>query len=257
MRAWIRLGTTARRGVLFDPMTGARGRATLRDDGEPTPEVFLSLDRGASILLTTDDEDALPRFPFWRVSGPEVTLNGPWTLRFVEGGPELPREQHLRSLVSWTDLEDPRGRAFAGTAVYQTTFAAAPGGTGAWRLDLGAVHESARIRVNGRDRGTLIGPRYGVVIDGLQVRGNVLEVEVTNLSANRLRDLDRRHVPWRLFHDINVVNIDYKPLDASGWPWLASGLLGPVTLSPVTRDDGHPGAGRGRGVAQRFSPANQ
>jgi hypothetical protein len=215
----------------------------MRHDGQATPEVFLSLDRGSSILLMTDGDDALPNFPFWRVSGPEVALDGPWTLRFTDGGLELPREQRLQALVSWTDLEDLRGQAFAGTAVYKTTFDRPQGGTGAWRLDLGAVHETARIRVNGRDRGTLIGPRYNIVIEDLQARGNVLEVEVTNLSANRLRDLDRRHVRWRLFHDINVVNIDYQPLDASKWPLLPSGLLGPVTLTPVTRDDGRPGAG--------------
>jgi len=31
-----------------------------------------------------------------------------------------------------------------------------------------------------------------------------------------------------------VVNVDYKPLDASVWPLRDSGLLGPVTLRPVT-----------------------
>ena len=53
---------------------------------------------------------------------------------------------------------------------------------------------------------------------------------MTNLAANRVRDLDRRGVPWKTFHDANVVNIDYKPLDASAWPLRDSGLLGPVTL---------------------------
>ena len=68
---------------------------------------------------------------------------------------------------------------------------------------------------------------------GLSSRGaNLLEVEVTNLSANRIRDLDLRKVPWKIFHDINFVNLDYKPFDASAWPLRASGLLGPVTLIP-------------------------
>ncbi|MEI7908710.1 MAG: hypothetical protein WCK77_03640 [Verrucomicrobiota bacterium] len=51
-----------------------------------------------------------------------------------------------------------------------------------------------------------------------------------NLAANRIADLDRRHVPWKQFREINFVNIDYKPFDASGWPAMASGLLGPVRL---------------------------
>jgi len=63
----------------------------------------------------------------------------------------------------------------------------------------------------------------------------VLEIEVTNLSANRIRDLDRRGVPWKIFRDINFVNIDYRSFDASSWPVRESGLAGPVTLTPLDR----------------------
>ena len=56
---------------------------------------------------------------------------------------------------------------------------------------------------------------------------------VTNLSANRIRDLDIRKVQWRVFYDINLVNIDYRPFDASTWPVRESGLLGPVTVQGV------------------------
>jgi hypothetical protein len=65
------------------------------------------------------------------------------------------------------------------------------------------------------------------------LRDNLLEVEVTNVSANRIRDLDRRGVNWKNFNDINFVNLNYKPFDASNWPLTDSGLLGPVTLTPV------------------------
>jgi hypothetical protein len=61
----------------------------------------------------------------------------------------------------------------------------------------------------------------------------VLDVEVTNVSANRIRDLDRQGAQWRNFHDINFVNINYRPFDASDWPLADSGLLGPVTLTPL------------------------
>jgi hypothetical protein len=59
---------------------------------------------------------------------------------------------------------------------------------------------------------------------------NTLEVEVTNLAANRIADLDRRGVQWKAFHEVNFVNRDYKPFDASKWPLRDSGLLGPVRL---------------------------
>ena len=100
-------------------------------------------------------------------------------------------------------------------------------------LTLGDVRQSARVRVNGKDYGTLITPPFRVVVDNLKPTGNVLEVEVTSVAANRIRDLDRRGVKWKTFNDINIVNLNYKPFDASDWPLTDCGLLGPVTLTPV------------------------
>ncbi len=70
--------------------------------------------------------------------------------------------------------------------------------------------------------------------DTLKEHQNLLEIEVTNLMANRLADLDRRKVPWRQFF---FVNIKYEPFDASGWEPLPSGLLGPVQLVRLGRTD--------------------
>ena len=69
--------------------------------------------------------------------------------------------------------------------------------------------------------------------DNLQPGKNQLEVEVTNVAANRIRDLDIRGVEWRHFYDINLVNIDYMPFDASVWEIKDAGLLGPVTLTKL------------------------
>jgi len=62
---------------------------------------------------------------------------------------------------------------------------------------------------------------------------NRLEVEVTNLAANRIRDLDIRGVDWKIFHDINFVDHTYEDFDASTWQIVPSGFLGPVSLTPV------------------------
>ena len=78
---------------------------------------------------------------------------------------------------------------------------------------------------------------FAIETGPLRPRGNTLEVEVTNVSANRIRDLDRRGVEWQIFRDINFVGIDYKPFNASQWPVRESGLIGPVTLQPVTNRD--------------------
>jgi hypothetical protein len=39
---------------------------------------------------------------------------------------------------------------------------------------------------------------------------------------------------WRKFYEINFVNINYDKFDASSWPAMDSGLLGPVHLVPAT-----------------------
>ena len=93
------------------------------------------------------------------------------------------------------------------------------------------MRQSARVKLNGKDYGTLITPPFRVVVDNLKPKDNALEVEVTSVSANRIRDLDRRGVPWKNFHDINFVNIDYQPFNAADWPLTDCGLLGPVTLT--------------------------
>jgi hypothetical protein len=94
--------------------------------------------------------------------------------------------------------------------------------------------------VNGEDLGVRIMNPYRLLVPSLRPGENVLEIEVTNLSANRIRDLDRRKVPWRIFHDINLVNLRYRAFDASEWPLFDSGLLGPVTLRKAQALD--PGA---------------
>jgi hypothetical protein len=53
--------------------------------------------------------------------------------------------------------------------------------------------------------------------------------------------MDRRGVVWKKFYNVNfpanrAENRDVNGLfDASKWPPLDSGLLGPVTLTPVER----------------------
>lgn len=87
---------------------------------------------------------------------------------------------------------------------------------------------------NGKYAGTCWTPPHRLdVSEFIQAGKNLLEVEVTNLASNRIADLDRRKVSWKVFHEINFVNIDYKAFDAATWKPLPSGLLVPVTLIPL------------------------
>jgi hypothetical protein len=67
----------------------------------------------------------------------------------------------------------------------------------------------------------------------LKTGKNLIEIEVTNLPANRIADYDRRGINWRIFKDINVVNLNYQRSDYAHWQPLPSGLNSPVRLIPV------------------------
>src|SRR5439155_7331123 len=126
-------------------------------------------------------------------------------------------------------------KRFAGTARYRIQFDAPRQSSDDWLLDLGRVCESARVRVNGQEVATLWCPPFQAHLGQFLKPGkNTLEIDVTNLAANRIADLDRRGVDWRAFHEINFVNKNYKPFDASSWPLRDSGLLGPVQLIPLS-----------------------
>ncbi len=233
---WISPSGAAACAVLMDPLTGGI-------DGAPQPRgkgggaFRVRLEPGHSVILRTFDGPGAAegiRDREWSMAGDEAApLPGPWRVEFIEGGPTIPRAFEATELRSWCEGGDPAAEQFAGTAVYRTRFDAP--GEGPWILDLGRVGHSARVRVNGSDAGTVFMAPYAVTLQALRPAGNELEVEVTNLAANRIRDMDRRKIPWRVFHDANVVSIQYKPFDASAWPVLDSGLLGPVRIAPAMR----------------------
>lgn len=190
----------------------------------------IQLEPGHACFLQTGAEaaDVMPpaRPPVRRTS-----LDGPWELVPVCGGPGTPAPRTLAKTGPWSRNADGSENPFCGTMRYRCTFDAADGAAGG-TLDLGDVREAARVCLNGWDLGTRFMKPYVFAVPpgALRAKGNVLDVEVTNTGSNRLRDLDRRGVAWKIFTDINMVSKDYKPLDASKYPFEAAGLLGPVTL---------------------------
>ena len=71
----------------------------------------------------------------------------------------------------------------------------------------------------------------------LDVKGDILKagmndvrIEVTNLPANRIADLDRRGVKWRKMEEINVVDINYKRTTYDQWEPMPSGLNSDVKI---------------------------
>jgi hypothetical protein len=230
---WIPIAGRPAAVALMDPMTGRTGLARTRTASGRT-EAAVQLTRGQSVILRALDKKPLAEAWPYAVAGEQsVAVNGAWSVTFVDGGPVLPKSFTTDALVPWTGRGDDDADRFAGTGRYTLTFDA-PDRAKRHLLSLGRVAESARVRLNGRDLGTLFSSPFRIETGPLRATGNVLEIEVTNVSANRIRDLDRRGVEWKIFRDINYVGIDYKPFDASKWPVRASGLIGPVTIQPVT-----------------------
>jgi len=234
---WLELGVAAEFAQLLDPLTGHAGAAALkRANGKSS--VYLQLASGQSLILRASiaktSEPAMKPWAYTRPANEGIPLTGPWQIEFVKGGPVLPGPAQLEELASWTSLADEDVRRFAGTARYRLEFDAPEKSSDAWELDLGDVRETARLTLNGQRLTTAWSLPFRVHIDALEPRGNVLEIEVTNLPANRIRDLDVRKVPWKSMREINLVSVKYKPFDAAAWDVEPAGLLGPVTLVPVS-----------------------
>ncbi len=155
----------------------------------PGTPVYLRIEPGHSLILRTFEHLAIsgPTWSFVKPAKKLLELAGPWNVEFLSGGPVLPKPYQTDRLESWTTNGDAETERFAGTARYRTHFdlPVRTGGASIWDVSL---FNTARVRLNGQDLGALIMNPYRVELRNLKPTGNLLEVEVTNLSANRIRD---------------------------------------------------------------------
>jgi hypothetical protein len=157
-------------------------------------------------------------------------------MNFVESEPAVNETFRLQVLGSWTELDNDGLKKNMGTARYTVKFNFRKSVNTEYRLCLGDVRESARVRVNGKDAGTLFAVPFETNIGQVLVNGeNILEVEVTNLPANRIADYDKRGIEWRIFWEINFVSITYKDVRFDTWNPVPSGLLGPVVIKELRK----------------------
>jgi hypothetical protein len=232
---WVTLGTHAESVLFFDPMNGEKGLAATRKNNGRT-EVYLQLNPGESIILKTFSNKKIEadRWCYYEHTGNEIPLDNGWTLRFEASEPEVTDSFEVDTLGSWTHLDNEILKRNMGTAVYSVSFHLQKRPGTEYLLSLGDVRESARVKVNGQDAGTLFAVPFQKTIGALLHDGaNTLEIEVTNLPANRIADYDRRGVEWRIFHDINIVDVAYQHTKYDTWDVVDSGLLGPVTLQEL------------------------
>jgi hypothetical protein len=213
------------------------GVAWLRHDSARRAQVYIRLKSGESCILRTFAREQVMGRPwtYCLPAGDPITIKGNWKLDFVEGGPDLPASVETTQLGSWTAGNEVATKRFAGTARYEIEFDLPPCPGTDWILDLGDVRDSAEVNINGQAVGTLIAAPFSVRVGRyLHPGSNVLDVFVTNVAANRIADMDRRGIQWKIFNDpANVMSIRGKLLEASDWPIRDAGLLGPVRLIPT------------------------
>jgi len=138
--------------------------------------------------------------------------------------------------LPWTAIEHPNTKRNSGTALYTVDVTLPPIIADDWILDLGDVRESARVIINGQYAGTCWSVPFSIRIgDFLKEGTNRIEIEVTNLPANRIADYERRNVKWRIFKEINFVDLNYKYTGYGHWEVMPSGLNSAVKLIPVNK----------------------
>ena len=244
VEAFVPLAVAYAAATWFNPMDGSTRPATI-DSGR----LHIRLRSGESRILLTQETGQRPALDASHASGPimvhapsyvpqciDLTVR-PWTLSFLSSAPKVDKTFRLPRLQTWETLDDDSVRATMGTGVYTTTFSMkARDAEGAWNIELGDVRESARVYLNGKFLGCAWAAPFSLSCqDALRKGKNTLRIEVTNLPANRIAELDRQSYPWRRMKEINVVDINYKSTKYNRWTPVPSGLNSEVKL--VRGDD--------------------
>ena len=168
-----------------------------------------------------------------------TTLEGPWEVSFDPkwGGPKTIT---FETLKDWTKNALRGIKYYSGIATYSKTFDLSRETGKQAYLDLGTVHDIARVKLNGKDLGVIWCAPWRVdVTEAVKTKGNVLEIDIANRWPNRLLgdqqapDKDVRTVQWKSgFLEGKVYKTGRYTFTTGRGPGklLASGLLGPVRI---------------------------
>ncbi|MDE7420610.1 MAG: glycosyl hydrolase family 2, partial [Muribaculaceae bacterium] len=236
LNGWETLSVPAESVMIFDPLTGRKGKARTRKGPNGTTEILLQVQPGQSLLLKTFPKDMEAEEWAYYDEGNPIEINKGWSISFLESAPTIDVTFDTDTLTAWTNLPIDEAKVNAGTARYKTTFEL-PAGANAneWLLNLGDLRESASVKVNGVDAGKVWSVPFTLQIGKLLKPGiNTLEIDVTNLPANRIADYDRKGKKWKIFKDANIASvIGKKTIDYSDWETIPSGLNSNVTITPL------------------------
>ena len=189
-------------------------------------------------------------------------LKGPWNV-VLDSPVEQTRKLVLPNLENLAAHSDPDVKYFSGTASYSLKFEIS-NLKSPMTLDLGKVHDLARVTLNGKDLGVLWHTPFALEISSaLKTGTNQLTIAVTNTWHNRLvgdeqfpadfewgEDRGDKGHAMKAYPDWFVKNQTrpeknrkcfvvwyYHRKDS---PLLPAGLVGPVTLIPKSQTNGKP-----------------
>jgi hypothetical protein len=240
---------------LRDPVTGEQRPLPQFERADGVTSIPMEFDAFQSFFVVFDGKDDKPitgegrNFPDMK---PIQELTGAWELAFdpTWGGPAaaeatagMPGHITFDSLQDWTSRPEPGIKYYSGIATYHKSLSLERVPSGRMYLDLGVVHDMARVRLNGKDSGVVWCAPWRIEVTGALTTGNnTLEIEVVNRWANRLIG-DKQPA------DANVRTVDCPPGFLGGKPFkagrytfsthdpyrqesplLPAGLLGPVKL---------------------------
>jgi hypothetical protein len=225
----IELAAAAESIEFTNPLNGDKGYALKENN-----KLRIQLKSGQSLIVAAKKvlEKGIPQWKYTDTAGEVIHLeNNNWQLNFTTGGPLLPTYKTMSKIQPWTNFtNDSTTQSFSGTAVYTTTFTLKSRAAD-YLLQLDKLYESARVFVNGKEAGLIWSLPFELKVGKYLKEGkNTISIEVCNLMANRIRNMDRNGEVWRNYHEINFVNINYKDFDAGNWRVQPSGIEGTVKL---------------------------
>ncbi len=220
--SWIKLGVDYTDLLLYNPMTGSVGRAETQDG-----KIRLQLSSGGSIIVRTLNDSIYndDKYIYYDGTPKEIELSN-WTLTFHSADPDpLVSTYRMKKAHSWTELDDDALKRTMATGRYSTTLKVSKKPDKRYVLDAGDVREWVRVVINGNEVATLFAVPFRCdITDALVDGANSIDLYVTNLPANRIADMDRKGIEWRIFKDINVVDLHYQKTKYDGWDVVPSGL---------------------------------
>jgi hypothetical protein len=230
---------------LWDPVTGDQQPLLQFEQADGLTSIPMEFDAFQSYFVVFDRKRKVPASNLEK-NFPELKtiqeLSGAWEVAFDPnwGGPE---KVTFETLQDWTNRPESGIKYYSGIATYRKTINLGQAPKGKTYLDLGVVHDMARVKLNGQDLGVVWCAPWRIEVTGaIKAGDNQLEIEVVNRWANRLIG-DQQPA------DADVRTVDCLPgflggqkLKAGRYtfsthnsykqqsPLLPSGLLGPVTL---------------------------